>query len=47
VADLRLEDPRPGLARELAQSIVLLALAGSSVGAILAVLAFASGALGR
>jgi len=36
-----------GLAREVSQSLVLLALTGSSVGGLLGVLAVATRALGR
>ncbi|MGH2693609.1 MAG: hypothetical protein ACRDJJ_02220 [Actinomycetota bacterium] len=39
--------PRIGLAREVSQSLVLLALTGSSVGGLLGVLAVATRALGR
>ena len=39
--------PKDGLAREVGQSIVLLALAGSSVGGFLGMLAVATRALGR
>ena len=38
---------KEGLAREVGQSIVLLALAGSSVGGFLGMLAIATRALGR
>jgi hypothetical protein len=39
--------PKTGLAREVGQSLVLLALTGSSVGGLLGVLAVATRALGR
>jgi hypothetical protein len=39
--------PKTGLAREVSQSLVLLALTGSSVGGLLGVLAVATRALGR
>jgi hypothetical protein len=39
--------PKEGLAREVGQSIVLLALTGSSVGGFLGMLAIATRALGR
>ncbi|HEV3472045.1 MAG TPA: hypothetical protein VG408_02410 [Actinomycetota bacterium] len=39
--------PKDGLARELSQSLVLLALTGSSVGGFLGVVAIATRALGR
>lgn len=39
--------PRGGLAREVRQSIVLLALTGSSVGGFLGMVAIATRALGR
>ena len=41
------QDTRPGLARELLESILFLALAGSSVAAVLALVALATGALAR
>ena len=40
-------DPRVRLARELGQSIILLALTGSSVGGFLGMLALATRAFGR
>lgn len=44
----RLGDDRPpGLARELSQSIIVLALTGSSVGGLLGMVAIATRALGR
>jgi hypothetical protein len=39
--------PKEGLAREVGQSLVLLALTGSSVGGLLGMLAVATRALGR
>jgi hypothetical protein len=39
--------PKDGLARELSQSLVLLALTGSSVGGFLGMVAIATRALGR
>jgi hypothetical protein len=39
--------PMRGLARELSQSIVLLALTGSSVGGVLGMVSIATRALGR
>lgn len=39
--------PKEGLARELSQSLVLLALTGSSVGGFLGMVAIATRALGR
>ena len=39
--------PKHGLARELSQSIVLLALTGSSVGGVLGMLSIATRSLGR
>jgi len=39
--------PKHGLARELSQSIVLLALTGSSVGGVLGMVSIATKALGR
>ena len=39
--------PTPGLARELGQSIFLLALTGSSVGGFLGIVAIATRALGH
>ena len=39
--------PRRGLARELSQSIVLLALTGGSVGGVLGMVSMATKALGR
>lgn len=39
--------PKDGLARELSQSLVLLALTGSSVGGLLGMVALAARALGR
>ena len=41
------QDNRPGLARELVESILFLALAGSSVAGVLALLALAAGTRGR
>lgn len=38
---------KAGLARELSQSLVLLALTGSSVGGVLGMVALATRALGR
>ena len=38
---------RTGLARELSQGVVLLALAGSSIGGLLAAVALAARVLGR
>lgn len=38
---------RPGMVRELGQSLVLLALTGSSVGGFLGMVAIATRALGR
>jgi hypothetical protein len=39
--------PRQGLAKEVSQSLVLLALSGSSVGGFLGMVAIATRALGR
>ncbi len=39
--------PKEGLAREVGQSLVLLALTGSSVGGLLGMVAIATRALGR
>lgn len=39
--------PKHGLARELSQSLVLLALTGSSVGGVLGMVSIATRALGR
>lgn len=39
--------PKEGVARELSQSLVLLALTGSSVGGFLGMVALATRALGR
>lgn len=39
--------PKEGLARELSQSLMLLALTGSSVGGFLGMVAIATRALGR
>lgn len=39
--------PREGLARELGQTILLLALTGSSVGGFMGMVAIATRALGR
>ena len=39
--------PKQGVARELSQSIVLLALTGSSVGGVLGMVSIATRALGR
>jgi hypothetical protein len=44
---VRLAVAQDGLARELGQGIVLLALTGSSVGGLLGVLSIATRALGR
>jgi hypothetical protein len=44
---MKMQAPRHGLARELRQGIVLLALTGSSVGGALGMLAIATKALGR
>jgi hypothetical protein len=43
----RIAAPRTRLARELSQSIMLLALTGTSVGGFLGILAIATRALGR
>jgi predicted membrane protein len=40
-------DPRVGIAREITQGIIVLALTGSSVGGLLAMVAIAARALGR
>ncbi|MGH2749085.1 MAG: hypothetical protein ACRDKB_14350 [Actinomycetota bacterium] len=39
--------PKSGIAREVGQSLVLLALTGSSVGGLLGMVAIATRALGR
>jgi hypothetical protein len=43
----RLVGPKAGIARELRQGIIVLALTGSSVGGLLGILAVATRALGR
>ena len=46
MAKVMRNQPRPGVARELGQSVALLALAGSSVAGVLAVVSVATRALG-
>lgn len=47
MSEARMEPKRRGMVRELSQSIVVLALAGSSVGGVLGMVALATRALGR